>query len=59
VEIFHLIIVRPQGEIKVMSDLAQQLVNLQAALQMGGEHNEGTSGDRGDLIGTGDTCMMA
>ena len=38
-----------------MSDLAQQLAQLQSALEMGGEHNEGTSGDRGDVFDSGDT----
>ncbi len=38
-----------------MADLAQQLANLKAALQMGGEHNEGKSGGRGDVFGSGDT----
>lgn len=38
-----------------MSDLAQQLQNLKSALQMSGEHNEGTSGSKGDFFGTGDT----
>jgi hypothetical protein len=38
-----------------MADLAEQLNQFKAALQMGGEHNEGTSGDRGDVFGSGDT----
>jgi hypothetical protein len=38
-----------------MADLAQQLANLQNALQMSGEHNEGRTGNRGDFLGTGDT----
>ena len=38
-----------------MADLAQQLANLQAALQMSGEHDEGRTGDKGDFFGTGDT----
>ena len=38
-----------------MADLAEQLNRLRAALQMGGEHNEGTSGGRGDVFGSGDT----
>ncbi len=33
-----------------MSDLAQQLTQLQNVLGMGGEHNEGTRGDRGDVF---------
>lgn len=38
-----------------MADLAEQLNKLKAALQMAGEHNEGTSGGRGDVFGSGDT----
>ena len=38
-----------------MSNLDRQLTQLQTALQMGGEHNEGKSGDRGDVFGSGDT----
>jgi hypothetical protein len=38
-----------------MADLAQQLANLQAALQMSGEHDEGRTGGKGDFFGTGDT----
>lgn len=38
-----------------MVDLAEQLNKFKAALQMDGEHNEGTSGGRGDVFGSGDT----
>lgn len=38
-----------------MADLAGQLNKLKAALQMSGEHNEGKIGDRGDILGSGDT----
>jgi hypothetical protein len=40
---------------KIMADLAEQLNKLRAALQMDGEHDEGTSGGRGDVFGSGDT----
>jgi hypothetical protein len=39
---------------KIMADLAEQLNKLRAALQMGGEHNEGISGGKGDVFGSGD-----
>jgi hypothetical protein len=38
-----------------MADLAEQLEKLRQALQMGGEHNEGTDGGRGDVFGSGDS----
>jgi hypothetical protein len=38
-----------------MAELAEQLAKFQAALQMAGEHDEGRSGSRGDIIGAGDT----